>query len=75
MISYNRRPKNCKARRLNHTLEESAMSLKFNVRKQQEGEPVDSFVTDLYSLAEHCAYRDLHNEMIRDHLVVDITSL
>jgi len=27
---------------------------KFNRRKQETGEPVDSFITDLYGLAEHC---------------------
>lgn len=27
---------------------------RFNVRKQGENEPVDSFMTALYSLAEHC---------------------
>ena len=29
---------------------------KFNSRKQEEGEPVDSFITALYCLAEHCGY-------------------
>ena len=29
---------------------------KFNRRVQQEGEPVDDFIIDLYSLAEHCDY-------------------
>ena len=28
----------------------------FNRRVQQEGEPVDSFITSLYRLAEHCEY-------------------
>ena len=41
---------------------------KFNMRKQ-EGESVDAFVTDLYALAEHCLYGQLHDEMIRDRLV------
>ena len=40
---------------------------KFNSRKQEEGEPVDSFITDLHALAEHCEYKDLHDEMIRCH--------
>ena len=47
---------------------------KFNMRKQAEGESVDSFVTDLYALAEHCSYGDLHDEMIRDRLVVGFRS-
>ena len=45
---------------------------KFNRRKQEEGEPVDSFITDLYVLSEHCGYNDLHDEMIRDRLVVGL---
>ena len=47
---------------------------KFNMRKQEEGESVDSFVTDLYALAEHCSYGGLHDEMIRDRLVVGLQS-
>ena len=47
---------------------------KFNMRKQEEGEPVDTFVTDLYALAEHCSLGALHDEMIRDRLVVGLLS-
>ena len=36
------------------------------------GESVDSFVTDLHVLAEHCGYGPLHDEMIRDRLVVGL---
>ena len=45
---------------------------KFNRRKQEEGESVDAFITDLYALAEHCGYGTLHDEMIRDRIVVGI---
>ena len=45
---------------------------RFNRRKQEEGEPVESFITALYSLAEHCGYGNLHDEMIRDRIVVGI---
>ena len=45
---------------------------KFNMRKQGETEPVDEFITDLYLLAKHCGYNDLHDEMIRDRIVVGI---
>ena len=45
---------------------------KFNSRRQEEGEPVDTFITDLYALAEHCQYGELHDELIRDRLVVGI---
>ena len=33
---------------------------------------MDSFITDLYALAEHCGYNALHDEMIRDRLVVGL---
>lgn len=45
---------------------------KFNRRKQEAGEPVEAFITALYALAEHCGYGDLHDEMIRDRIVVGI---
>lgn len=45
---------------------------KFNMRKQEDGEPVDAFITALYSLAEHCGYGALHDEMIRDWIVMGI---
>ncbi|KAK0132392.1 hypothetical protein N1851_032733 [Merluccius polli] len=45
---------------------------KFNMRNQREGESVDLFVTALYALAEHCSYAMLHNELIRDRIVVGL---
>ena len=45
---------------------------KFNLRKQEDGEPVDDFVTSLYFLAQYCNFGDLHDEMIRDRLVVGL---
>ena len=42
------------------------------MRRQEEGEPVDTFITALYSLAEHCGYGALHDEMIRDRIVIGI---
>ena len=44
------------------------------MREQEEGEPIDVFITDLYTLAEHCSYGELHDEMIRDRIVVGIRS-
>ena len=35
-------------------------------------EPVDAFITALYSLTEHCGYGALHDEMIRDRIVIGI---
>ena len=37
-----------------------------------QDETVDSFITDLFCLAEHCAYEQLRDEMIRDRLVVGL---
>ena len=45
---------------------------KFNSRKQEPNEPVDVFITALYTLAEHCNYGTLHDEMVRDRIVVGI---
>ena len=45
---------------------------KFNQRRQEEEESVDSFVTALYGLAKHCDYGGLHDQMIRDRLVVGL---
>ena len=45
---------------------------RFNRRKQEEGEPVDEFIMDLYRLSEHCSYGALHNEMIRDRIVAGL---
>ena len=45
---------------------------KFNRLIQEGGESVDTFITALYSLAEHCGYSELHDEMIRDRIVVGI---
>ena len=45
---------------------------KFNRRKQEDGETVDEFVMDLYRLAEHCEYGILHDELVKDRIVVGI---
>lgn len=46
----------------------------FNSRRQEPGEPVDSFITALYTLAEHCNYEGLRDQMIRDRIVVGINN-
>ena len=46
--------------------------MKFNQRIQQEGESVESFITDLHALSEMCNYGGLTNEMIRDRIIVGI---
>ena len=45
---------------------------KFNQRVQKEGESVDSFITALYTISDHCEYGNLCEEMIRDRIVVGI---
>ena len=45
---------------------------RFNMRVQTEGESVDTFITDLYTLAELCNFSDLRDELIRDRIVVGI---
>ena len=45
---------------------------KFNMRKQEEGESVDTFITALHTLAEHCNYRQLKDDLIRDRIVVGL---
>ena len=45
---------------------------RFNKRTQEPGETVDSFLTALYCLAEHCDYGALRDQMIRDRLVVGL---
>ena len=45
---------------------------KFNERQQKENKTVDEFIVDLYRLAEHCGYGELHDEMIHDWIVVGV---
>ena len=45
---------------------------KFNQRKQEESESVDSFITTLHGLAEHCNYGALRSKMIQDRIVVGL---
>lgn len=45
---------------------------RFNRRCQEEGEPVDQFVTALHVLAEHCDYGVMKLQLIRDRIVVGI---
>ena len=45
---------------------------KFNLRSQQEDEPVKTFITDLHCLAEHCEFGVLKDELIRDRIVLKL---
>ena len=44
----------------------------FNRHCQGQKEIVEQFITSLYSLAENCEYRELKDQMIRNHIVVGI---
>ena len=46
---------------------------KFHTRVQSNGEPFESFVTDLKLLVKDCAYNDA-DKMIRDRIVFGVTS-
>lgn len=48
---------------------------RFNQRVQQLNESVDNFITALYALAENCNYGALHNELLRDRLVVGLRDI
>ena len=45
---------------------------KLNSRRQEDGETADLFITALYNLAERCEYGALHDDMIRDRIIVGI---
>ena len=47
-------------------------SVRFNRCVQGPDETCDSFIASLYCLAEHCSYGSLHDELIRDQIVVGI---
>ena len=44
----------------------------FNKRHQLAGESVDTFIQDLYRLAEDCDYGSLKDSLIRDRIVVGV---
>ena len=44
----------------------------FNKRVQLENEAVDSFLTDLHCMVEHCQFVDVTHKLIRDRLVVGL---
>lgn len=48
---------------------------KFNSRKQNTGETIESFITDLHSIAEKCEFGQLKEELIRDRIVVGMSDV
>ena len=45
---------------------------RFNRRRQNPGESVDTFIQDLYRLAENCEYGTLKDELIGDRIIVGV---
>ena len=45
---------------------------RFNRRVQKPGETVNTFIQDLYQIAEHCEYGTLRDDLIRDRIVVGV---
>ena len=45
---------------------------RFNKRSQKPGESVDTFIQDLYRLADNCDYGTLKDDLIRDRIVVGV---
>ncbi|UYV77782.1 hypothetical protein LAZ67_15002242 [Cordylochernes scorpioides] len=45
---------------------------KFNSRIQEDREPVDEFITSLCKLADSCEFEGLHEQLIRDRIVVGV---
>ena len=42
---------------------------KFNLRSQEESESVETFITDLHCLVEHCEFGVLKDKLILDRIV------
>ena len=48
----------------------------FNLRKQQSGESIDDYVTDLYNLANSCKLCDcLGESLLRDRITMGVRDL
>ena len=45
---------------------------RFNQRVQKPGETVNTFIQDLYQIAEHCEYGILKDNLIRDRIAVGV---
>ena len=46
--------------------------VKLSKRVQQPGGPIDSFIQDLYRIADGCEYGTLKNELIHDRIIVGV---
>ncbi|XP_077485361.1 uncharacterized protein LOC144095537 [Amblyomma americanum] len=55
-----------------HTKKTVYESARFNRRRQQPGETVDEFATNLHKLAARCDFDNMKNRLIRDRFVVGL---
>ncbi|KAL3242590.1 hypothetical protein MRX96_021035 [Rhipicephalus microplus] len=55
-----------------HTKNMVYESARFNLRRQQLGETVDQFATELSKLADRCEFAGMKERLIRDHFVVGL---
>ena len=42
---------------------------RFNRRHQQDGESAEQYIMEQFKLVEHCEYRALRDQMVRDRIV------
>ncbi|XP_070394696.1 uncharacterized protein [Dermacentor albipictus] len=55
-----------------HTKNTVYESARFNLRRQQLGETVDQFATELNRLADRCEFKEMKERLIRDRFVVGL---
>ncbi|XP_044191676.1 nuclear pore complex protein Nup153-like isoform X2 [Thunnus albacares] len=48
---------------------------RFNGRNQEPGESAEAFITAVHRLAEHCAFGDVREDLIRDRIVVGLRDI
>ena len=51
---------------------ETVERFRFNVRKQEPGETIETFITDLKTLAANCNYGEIADSLVRDRIVCGI---
>ena len=51
---------------------ETVERFRFNVQKQEPGESIETFVTNLNTLAARCNYGEIVDSLVRDRIVCGI---
>ncbi|KAL3223553.1 hypothetical protein MRX96_049742 [Rhipicephalus microplus] len=55
-----------------HTMDKFYESARFNLRRQQLGETVDQFATELSKVADRCEFTGMKERLIGDRFVVGL---